>query len=229
MVGAGFFPRFFFALLSLARFGINVGFAERPFFAGLVWGLITGDMTTALFLAIFYELFWLDSLPVGTCVPPNALFPMFCVLVFAETTSSTGIHALFLPVMLTLPLGLLGSFLEKKHREWQSKGYARTLQAFHATGSVEKPARVSIGISLAQSFFLHFTIFLCVAPVVLAALHYLTVCHETVLTLPDATWPLLWAFGAMGGVLALRIKRSLTIFAIGIAALGLMLLFGLRW
>lgn len=186
-------------------------------------------MTTALFLAVFYELFWLDSFPVGTYIPPNALFPMLCVIVIAESMARPDIVTLFLPVILTLPLAFFGAYLEKKQREWQVAGYERVLRRFRTGGDVERPAGVSIAISLSQMFLLNFLTFFCVTFALYLAMHGILSFQEHFLVFRNASWPLLWAFGAVGGVLALRIKRSYIIFVAGAATLTLMALFGIRW
>lgn len=220
--GARSFARFFFALLSLARFSVNLGFVDRPLCAGFLWGLFTGDMATALCLAVFYELFWLDLFPAGTYMPPNALFPMFCVFGLAETLPDTSVSVLFLPTILTLPLAFLGASLEKRCREWQVAGYNTVIRRFRTGGDIEAATRAAIRRALFQLFSLNFAAFFCVAWLVLLAFTGMAAWQGQPLSFARASWPLLWTFGAVGGVIALRIRRSYAVFITGSIVLGLL-------
>lgn len=219
--------RFFFALLSLARFSISLGFIDRPLCAGFLWGLITGDMATTLCLAIFYEFFWLDLFPAGTYIPPNALFPMFCILSLAETLPDMSVAALFLPVILSLPLAFFGAHLEKRRREWQVAGYNRVIRRFRTGADIEGAAGLAVWGSLFQLFTLNFVAFFCVTWLVLFAFGSMAAWQAPPLTFPHASWPLLWTFGAVGGVIALRIKRSYAVFVTGGVVLGLLAFWGI--
>lgn len=210
--------------MSLGRFGANLGFVERPLFAGFVWGAVTGDMTLALSLAVFYELFWLDLFPAGTYMPPNPLFPMLCVLTLSENLAAPGIVTLFLPVILTLPLAALGSFIEKRQREWQVSGYNRVVLSLRAGGDIGKAASRSVSASLAQLFTVNCTVFWIATTLVVLAASILTAWQGQPLAFPHASWPLLWVIGAVGGMLSLRIRRNYILFTAGSTGIGLFLL-----
>lgn len=184
-------------------------------------------MTIALPLAVFYELFWLDLFPAGTYLPPNGLFPMLTVVTLAGTLPSPDISTLFLPVILTLPLGFLGAYLEKRHREWQVAGYNRLLRAFRSGRDLEGPAGHAVAVSLLQLFTLNFVAFLCTATVLTAASDRFIAWRGLPLTFTHATWPLLWVIGCVGGVMALRIRRSYVIFVAGSVCVGFMALWGI--
>ncbi|MFW6005353.1 MAG: hypothetical protein ACOCPN_02640, partial [Desulfonatronovibrionaceae bacterium] len=62
--------RFFFALLSLARFSVQTGILDRPLVAGFLIYLVTGEMFPAMYVAVFFELLWIDIIPAGTFIPP---------------------------------------------------------------------------------------------------------------------------------------------------------------
>lgn len=215
--------------MGLTRSGVNLGFVERPLFAGFLWGILTGDMTVALPLAVFYELFWLDLFPAGTYLPPNGLFPMLTVVALAGTLPSPDISTLFLPVILTLPLAFLGSYLEKRQRKWQVAGYTRLLRAFRSGRDLEGPAGQAVAVSLLQLFALNFAAFLCAATLVAAASEQFAAWQGQPLTFAHATWPLLWIIGCVGGVMSLRIRRSYVIFAAGSVCVGLMALWGISF
>lgn len=221
--------RFFFALLSLARFGISIGFIDRPIFAGFLWGLISGDMTLALSLAVFYELFWLDLFHAGTYIPPNPLFPMLCILALAPLLHAGDAAAFYLPVILTLPLGFFGAFWEKKHREWQTGGYNRLLSGYGTSNDLGKAAAISIGVSLTELFLINLVVFTVTAGLLYFLMDAIVQWQGNPLRFSHATWPLLWIVGGVGGVMALRTRRSLIVFAAGSAGVFLLALHNLMW
>lgn len=179
-------------------------------------------MATSLSLAVFYELFWLDLFPAGTYIPPNPLFPMFCILALVPELHSQDATTCFLPVMLTLPLAFAGAFLEKKHREWQASGYNRLLIRFRTAGDLGGAAAVSASISLIELFIINFFAFFCIAWLVSFIMNALILWQGKPLVFPDASWSLLWIIGGIGGVLALRTKHSIAVFIAG--SIGMFLL-----
>jgi len=181
-------------------------------------------MTLAIFLAVFYELFWLDLFPAGTYMPPNALFPMLCVLSLSLSQLNHDCITLFLPIILTLPLASFGSYLEKRQREWQVASYNRLILAFRAGSNLEKATGRSIFASLAQLFALNCAAFCIISSLVLFGVSFLTDQMGQSLLYPDASWPLLWTIGAVGGLLSLRIRRNYVIFALGSIGIGLIFL-----
>ena len=181
-------------------------------------------MTLAISLAVFYELFWLDLFPAGTYMPPNALFPMLCVLTLSLALPDPNIMTLFLPIVLTLPLASFGSYLEKRQREWQVASYNKLILAFRAGNDLEKAAGRSTYTSLAQLFALNSITFWAIASLVVFAASFLTDHAGHPLVYKDASWPLLWAIGAVGGVLSLRIRRNYIIFAVGSVCICLFLM-----
>ena len=199
---------------------------ERPLFVGVLWGAITGDMPTTVSLAVFYELFWLDLFPAGTYMPPNPLFPMLTTLTYAGTLHDPTITSLFLPVILTLPLASLGTYVEKRQREWQVTSYNRIVKKMRVNGELEKTAGVSVAASLLQLFASNFTVFSFVTGLLLVAVNALASQTNASMVFNHASWPMLWAIGAMGGVLALRIRRNYLVFIIGSVFAGLLALWG---
>ncbi len=196
----------------MTRFCVNLGFFDRPIAIGFIWGAITGDLTVPLALAVFYELFWLDLFSAGTYVPPNALFPMLVVLTLAGAQTAPDPATLIGPVMLTLPLAHLGSYLEGRHRGWQTAAYNRVLQRHLDAASPEGAAAWSVGLSLLQLFSLNFCAFFTVASLCLLGADILMVWQKAPPAIAGMTWPLLWTIGAAGGLLALRVRRAYAAF-----------------
>jgi PTS system mannose-specific IIC component len=213
--------------LSLARSNVSVGFIDRPIFAGFLWGAVSGDMALSLSLAVFYELFWLDLFPAGTYIPPNPLFPLFCMLSLTPNLYPKDATTCFLPVILTLPLAFLGAFLEKKHRDWQSEGYNRLLIRFRTAGDLGGAAAISAGISLMELFIINFVSFFCTVWLVLFIIMDVAIRWQgKPLIFSHATWPLLWVIGGVGGVTTLRTKHSRTVFVTGSVGVFFLALFG---
>ena len=185
-----------------------------------MWGLWAGSFSPALPVAIFYELFWLDLLAVGTYVPPNALFPLVAVLALAQNTGVSDPWPVTVLVLLSLPLAQLGSWVEKRHRLWQIGGYNRLLGHYRAGRSLEFVSSWALALSLLQVFAANFVVFFAAlwgCGLVFATLAPLL----PVTKVPFFTWAPLWGLGAVGGILALRTKRSFTVFGflLGAAAL----------
>ena len=183
-------------------------------------------MALSLSLAVFYELFWLDLFPAGTYIPPNPLFPMFCVLALTPGLHPKDATTYFLPVMVTLPLAFLGAFLEKKQREWQAGGYNRLLIRFRTAGDLGGAAAVSAGISLMELFVINFAAFFCIAWLALSLMDAATQWQGRPLVFSHASWPLLWVMGGVGGVMALRTRRSRAVFVAGSVGIFFLALFG---
>ena len=211
--------------MSLARFAVNIGFLERPIVAGLLWGAATGDFATALPLALFYELFWLDLFPVGTYLPPNALFPLFTVLAIASTMHQPDAATLFLPILFTLPLGFFGAYVEKIHRLWQVFGYERLLRGFRSGSELGMVAGNAVALSILQFFLLNGIVFFAVAALCIAA--DTSIRPLSPLAEHNVTWPFIWIFGIAGGILSLRIRRGYIVFLAGSACIGFFALFGI--
>ena len=211
----------------MGRYGVNLGFIERPLFAGVAWGLLAGDMPTAVSLAVFYELFWLDLFPAGTYVPPNPLFPLLATLTLAGTTTNPGIATLFLPVIITLPLAFLGSRVERLQRELQVAGYNRITRSMRMGTDVGKAASRSVTGSLIQLFVLNFLVFFLATGCILYCYHWIAAVRGGLPAFPHASWPLLWIFGTLGGLLGLRIRRNFLVFAAGSVCVGIFALFGI--
>ena len=151
---------------------------------------------------------------------------MLCVLTLAQTLPDPGIHTLFLPVILTLPLAFLGACIEKVQRGWQVSGYNRVVLCLRSGGDIGKTATHSVSVSLIQLFCVNYIAFLAVASLVLCAEALLTAWQGHPPTFAHASWPLLWVIGSLGGLLGLRIRRNYIVFICGCVITGLFLLLG---
>lgn len=209
------------------RFAVNLGILERPLTQGLLWGLVTGDMSTALGIALFFELFWLDQIPVGTYIPPNSLLSMFLALSLAQYFHLDTPGLLVYPLVCAIPMALVASRLEYLQRRWQDAGHNSLLHWQRASGKLEhslQPERLVL-VSLLQQFMMYFALFILGLLSLLALLHFLQAPEvRKMLTLP-LSWMHIWFLAAIGGVLALRTKQSYGILALGVGLVALLCVF----
>lgn len=204
-------PRFFFALTTLLRFSLNIGFFERPLAIGALWGLLTGEWGLAASLAIFFELLWLDLFPAGTYIPPNAGASMLLTLGVARYFGIDQASLLAVPMVISLPASMLSSKMEYLQRHMQNKSYNRILQWARMPRSANEPGNV-IAFSLLQQALFH-AMFFSVALLVLIGT--IKVMYWYIGHLPSiarVTWLHLWFFAAIGGVLSLRVRAAYLVF-----------------
>ncbi len=206
------------------RFAVNVGILERPLTQGLLWGLLTGDMHTALGIALFFELYWLDQIPVGTYIPPNSLLSTLLALSLAQYFNLSDPGLVVYPLVCAIPVALVASRFEYFQRRWQDAGHNSLLHWQRSSGRLAHslvPERL-VFISLVQQFMMQFALFILGMLCLLALLSFLQTpdVRET-LTLP-LRWTHIWFLAALGGVLALRTKHSYGILALGVGAVALL-------
>jgi len=210
-----------FTLFSQLRTACNLGILERPLAMGLVWGLLIGDMTLALSVALCFELLWLDLIPAGTFVTPNAAAPTLAALAlthfFGFRTAPEAVFA----ILFCLPLGWIGSRLEQMQRGWQNASYNRLLKGIRTSHRAEyAPAGLILG-SMIQMAVINF-VFFCASLLALISLFGLLVSHAPH-PLPQGfiAWGHLWLAASLGGFLALRTVRAFSVLAAGVAVLAL--------
>jgi len=198
--------------LSLCRFALNTGFFDRPIVIGLFAGFVYGQWPTCIGLAVFFELLWLDLFPAGTYIPPHRTLAAFSTIVLSCEMQLGSTSAVVPVIVLGLLLARLGAWLESRQRSLQNASYDRVHQRV-SWGDGELPlVRIVMG-SVAQIAALNAALFGLVA---LAGFGLTKAPFFRALSLPDGTgWHHLWAFGLIGGLLALRIRRAYEMFVAG--------------
>ncbi|WP_273192571.1 hypothetical protein [Oleidesulfovibrio alaskensis] len=212
--------RFFFALFSLPRFSINIGFLERPLCVGFLWAVITGEWELSLSLAIFFELLWLDLFPAGTYIPPNAVG---CLLLTIAATDYFGLRTpeeVAVPALLSLPAAFISARLEYMHRTMQDKAYNRALGwgrggARRVASGIEEmpPFGMLVWNASLQLLLLQAGFFLAALLVLIGTISGLSSLLGHLPYIQGAEWPALWFVSTVGGVLAVRIPRAYALFA----------------
>jgi PTS system mannose-specific IIC component len=231
---------FFFALLALGRAALALVFFRHPLFAGLIWWLVTGELT-AVYAAIFFELAWLDLFYVGTYVPPNA---MLGYLVYLPLTLCFNLqipqHSLLL-LILCLPLPALGAKVEI----WQRTRYGAL--AYHAlvnavnsehniAGVLNKVINryiacwiiIAAALYFFCSGFMFFALWLLGVFLQAWPAYWFANAHLVYdpynLTSVINNWGPIWAAGSIGALLSLRIRLAKVCFLAGAVGVAVVLL-----
>ncbi len=212
---------FFFVFFSLARFGLNLGFLDRPLVIALFWSAVTGQWELAIPTALFFELFFLDLFPIGTCVPPHGPFALLVVLALASIFDVTQPPLGFTLIMLSMPAALLGSKLEQRHRQWQNLGYTRMLQSTRPGRESSVSAPLLARNSLVQMSLVQGLAFLLVMAVLTPFAERLLPHARMHVLLVPLTWPHIWMLGTLGALLSFRTRKVYAVFLVMIFIAGL--------
>jgi len=217
---------FFFALFSLFRFSVSLGLIERPLVIGLFWGLFVGDLESSLFIAIFYELLWLDFIPVGTFIPPHMTAACFTALAISSYCGLNSLPLITLPLLFGLPMAWLGAKLERVMRDRLNRSYGGVLQWVRKPLDVNVPGRLLLG-SLVSKIFANWLFFL-VGAGVLAMLTKLALSHYgPLLASVKLSWANLLIAASVGGMLALRLRSLYVSVAVGAVVFGILRFIGI--
>ena len=205
--------RFFFAVISLARFAVSLGFLERPLVTGFLFGLISGEWSLAIHLAIFYELFWLDLFPAGTYIPPNAFASMVLTIGVAQYFGVQSASQLVVPMAIGLPAALLGAKVEYWQRKLQNAGYNKLIH-WGRRAEVTDISGTAILRSLVQLFLLHLAFIAVCMLVLIGTINVISWYLGHLPVIPNIEWAHLWFAACIGGVLSLRVQRSYLVFIV---------------
>jgi len=140
-----------------------------------------------------------------------------------------GLHTaaeLAVPLFLALPMAHLAARLEYQQRKWQDAGYNALLhwaRRAHLETTDSRPERL-VARSLAQIVTLNFLLFTLGLLVLLTLYHLLRDwLPPGALNLP-LTWRHLWFLAGIGGIVGLRLQKSIALFAASVAAIALVYL-----
>ncbi len=200
---------FFFVLSSLARCSISIGLLDRPLVAAFLIGFATNTLELALPLGAVLELFWLDVIRLGAIIPPSGtlsfllLYPLS--LIFTWQTPST----LAIPLLICLPLAYTIKWLELFHRK-QANTYIANLETWVENPQQGTSPQAIIFKSLVRTI-IHETL-LYLGLFFLLYILFSSFNHtNTMPTIPNMNWTILYSMGLMGAMLALRTKRAYAI------------------
>jgi mannose PTS system EIIC component len=218
--------RFFFALFSLFRFSVSLGLVERPLVVGLFWGLFVGNLEPSLFIAIFYELLWLDFIPVGTFIPPHMTAAAFTALAISTRFGLDSLPLVCVPLLAGLPMAWLGARLERVMRDRLNRSYSGVLSWVRKPLDVNVPVRL-LSATLASKVLVNWLFFLVGAGVLALLTNVAVRYYGPHLAAVRVTWNELLIAASVGGLLALRLRSLYLAVGVGAVALGILRAFGI--
>nr|WP_279614509.1 PTS sugar transporter subunit IIC [Desulfonatronovibrio hydrogenovorans] len=196
----------------MTRFSLNLGFLDRPLVVGFFIILLTGQIFPTMYVAAFFELLWIDLIPAGTFIPPNAIFCVAATMVVVEIYSLSDTSQIFPIMVMTIPVAILFSILEGKQRKAQNKNYNIILQQSRKTAARYNPQSM-INSSLIQLLLIYLT-------VGTAAIYGLVFIYEHLspyLVHRDyLSWPLLLLMASISALAALRIRKAYFSLVLGL-------------
>ncbi|MBU1000896.1 MAG: PTS sugar transporter subunit IIC [Proteobacteria bacterium] len=214
-----------FTLFSFLRFSLNLGIVERPLVQGLVWGLLTGNVTLAVSVALVFELFWLDLIPAGTFIPPNAAAGNLAAQCLVTVFGFSDPARIVFPILLALPLAWIASRLEQTHRHWQDHGYNVLQGWLRLDSKADYTPGLLLRRAMIQAASVYFLFFLLAVSLLVALTSWLLGHGLLHPPLDMFSWGHLWIGATLGGLLALRVPGSYALLALGACGVAVLSLF----
>lgn len=204
-----------FSFFSLFRNTLSLGLLERPLFIGFFWGILTNNFELSINVAIFFELFWLDLIPVGTFIPPHLTAATFAALALTTCFHLAAPGQMMVILFSCLPLAWLGAKLEGFLRERQRKSYNKLLNWARRPHESHIPGQLILRSAI-FSLLGAWVVFFVTIFALHAVLEWSFVHSASSLLVLGVRWPHLWIAASLGGVMALRLKRVYVLLLIGI-------------
>ncbi|MFO7597880.1 MAG: PTS sugar transporter subunit IIC [Desulfocurvibacter africanus] len=204
-------------MFSLFRFQLNIGLLERPLAIGLVWGLLFGDLATAISISLFFELFWMDLIPAGTFIPPQMAASTLAALTLVEVYHFTAPPLAVLAIIVCLPLAWLGTRIEAMERERQNKSYNELLRSSRGGMEAFSPGEL-VRKGFVRMAVINWLFFLASSiTLVWIAGSVLPFLQRYVVLLPVKWWHV-WFGASLGGLLSIRFRPGYILLAVAAAA-----------
>jgi len=207
--------RFFFALFSQFRTSLSIGLLERPLVVGFFWGAATGEYTTSLYIAIFFELFWLDLIPAGAYIPPQLTAATFSALALTTWFNLDQPSRIMFVLFASMPLAWIGTKVEGWLREREQGSYNALLNWARNPGSPHLPGTLILR-SMAKGVFMSWATFLGAVLILKQGFDFIFSTYPNIFSHLGVTWAHLWVAASLGGLMALRLKRAYVILATGV-------------
>lgn len=217
---------FFFALFALCRFSVSLGLLERPLVVGLCWGLAFGNLTSSLYIAIFYELLWLDFIPVGTFIPPHMTAAAFTGLALATYFGLDSPPLVFVALVFGLPMAWLGALLDRNLRDRLNRSYSAVLHWVRKPAGDDVPGKL-IQRTLLAKLLMSWLFFLAGAGLLAMVMQFALNQYSGFLLDRDLSWSQFLIAASIGGLLSLRLRSLYLSVGVGAVALGFFRLAGI--
>jgi len=132
-------------LTGLDRMALMQMMISRPIVAAPLTGLVLGDLQSGLAIGLMMELLWLTRIPVGAAIPPDdtqvAVGATTLVVVFGSLWHYSGAGFMVLALLVAMPLGKAGQWLDHLARSQNSSLQKRAEQAL-ASGDFARLERL---------------------------------------------------------------------------------------
>lgn len=173
--------------------------------AGACWSLVTGSWSTGLGVAFFFELLWLDCIPVGTFIPPASLFSTIASLALIEVLGLQHPSEIFMVLVATIPFASCMSWLEARQRLWQNREFNLLVVATRRGNAKLFTPEKFIRKGMVHALLIQTVVCLGIVLVLNSVLGWLL---EHMRIIPWVSWPLLWLAASLGGVMAMRFRNA---------------------
>lgn len=165
---------------------------------------MTSNWQEPVLIAVFFELFWLDTFPAGTYIPPQQTFATFFTIMTADYLGLSQPADIFLLLLLALPLTSLMHQLEIWFRKRENKNYKKAIRQVQKGSLAYEPEGIVLGSVLKTAGVNSLAFALCLGST-LVVLELIPLSRFP--ALPELTWFHLLSGGLTAGFLALRSKR----------------------
>ncbi|MEE4253303.1 MAG: PTS sugar transporter subunit IIC [Desulfuromusa sp.] len=109
-------------ICGLDRVAILQVMISRPIVAAPLTALFLGEPLVGLQIGVMVELLWLARLPVGAAVPPDdtqvAIASSVLAIIMGKTLNASGPELLLLCLLVAIPLGKVGQYLDHYARQY---------------------------------------------------------------------------------------------------------------
>ncbi len=209
-----FFASLFTGLISIDRAAFGQFQFSRPMVAALFLGILMGCPAEGLLIGLILELLFLDSLPVGSFVPLEPLFPALVSVVMIGT-GIVSISALPVALVISLPSIIADRWADSRWRRTNEQIFNRA-EAYARLGRLDL-VQLQMALAILRAGFFHFLAFFLSCAVLVPAAAIAAEKTSTVsgILLPIALVPLLTGLAAFS---SRRIRRGKDLmgFAAGI-------------
>lgn len=182
-------------------------------------------METSLCISIFFELFWLDLIPVGTYIPPHLTVATFVALSLTTYFGLEQPGRIIFVLFASMPLAWLGTRFEALLREQDRSNYNRLLNWVRNPETPHLPSLIVMR-SVGRTFVLSGLAFYVAVIALMHAFKIFFALYPSRVADIGVTWPYLWVAATLGGLMALRLRRAYAVLAAGIILFMIFIFWG---
>ena len=213
-------------LTGLDRTALLQVMISRPIVAAPLTGLVLGDLQSGLAIGLMTELLWLTRIPVGAAIPPDdtqiAVGATTLVIVFGPLWGYAGPGLLILALLIAMPLGKAGQWLDHLARSQNGRLQKRAEQIL-ATGDYAQVERLHWQ-GVGHFAFASLITYLVIVTAGAVALYFLAPVFLSMLQDHSGWLRLVFPLSGIAVILSsMNISRTLTLFGASFTTAILML------